>query len=81
MSVFVEKARELPVYAECDLLVVGGGAAGSSAAIAAARAGLKNIILMERYGYMGGDVTGGYVVMIPAMSWYNKSFVRGLQEE
>ena len=81
MSVFVEQARELPVYAECDLLVVGGGAAGSSAAIAAARAGLKNIILMERYGYMGGDVTGGYVVMIPAMSWYTKSFVRGLQEE
>jgi len=36
---------------------------------------------MERYGYMGGDVTGGYVIMVPKLSWYDKSFVRGLQEE
>lgn len=71
----------VPVYDECDILVVGGGAAGHSAAIAAARAGAKNIILMERYGYMGGDATGGYVIMVPNLSWYDKSFVRGLQEE
>ena len=32
-------------------------------------------------GGMGGDVTGGYVIMVPNLSWYNKSFVRGLQEE
>ena len=30
---------------------------------------------------MGGDATGGYVIMVPNLSWYNKSFVRGLQEE
>lgn len=76
-----EPMREIPVYDECDILVVGGGAAGHSAAIAAARAGCSNIILMERYGYMGGDVTGGYVIMVPNLSWYGKSFVRGLQEE
>ena len=69
------------VYDTCDILIVGGGAAGHSAAIAAARAGAKNIVLMERYGYMGGDVTGGYVIMVPNLSWYGKSFVRGLQEE
>lgn len=78
---YVEPASELIVEAECDILVVGGGAAGHSAAIAAARAGAKNIILLERYGYMGGDVTGGYVIMVPNLSWYDKSFVRGLQEE
>lgn len=78
---YLEAARPLPVEAECDILVVGGGAAGHSAAIAAARAGAKNIILLERYGYMGGDVTGGYVIMVPNLSWYEKSFVRGLQEE
>ena len=33
-----EGEREIPVYTECDLLVVGGGAAGHSAAVAAARA-------------------------------------------
>ena len=78
---YLEPAHEIPVYAECDILIVGGGAAGHSAAIAAARAGAKNIILMERYGYMGGDVTGGYVIMVPNLSWYDKSFVRGIQEE
>ena len=77
----IEKSREITVEAECDILVVGGGAAGHSAAIAAARAGAKNVILLERYGYMGGDVTGGYVIMVPHLSWYNKPFVRGLQEE
>ncbi|MFA6890696.1 MAG: FAD-dependent oxidoreductase [Sphaerochaetaceae bacterium] len=76
-----EKQRTTPVYDECDVLVVGGGAAGHSAAVAAARAGCRNVILMERYGYMGGDVTGGYVIMVPNLSWYGKSFVRGLQEE
>ena len=76
-----EPASDIPVYAECDILVVGGGAAGHAAALSAARAGAKNIILMERYGYMGGDATGGYVIMVPNLSWYNKSFVRGVQEE
>ena len=76
-----EGERQIPVYAECDLLVVGGGAAGHSAAIAAARAGCSNIVLMERYGYMGGDVTGGYVILVPRMSFYSKQYVRGLQEE
>ena len=77
----LENSREIPVEADCDILVVGGGAAGHSAAIAAARAGAKNIILLERYGYMGGDVTGGYVIMVPNLSWYDKPFVRGIQEE
>ena len=76
-----EPAASIPVYAECDILVVGGGAAGHAAALAAARAGAKNIILMERYGYMGGDATGGYVIMVPNLSWYDKAFVRGIQEE
>ena len=80
-KVYVEPSNTLNVYAECDILVVGGGSAGHTAALAAARAGAKNIIIMERYGYMGGDVTGGYVIMVPSLTWYEKSFVRGIQEE
>ena len=80
-KIYQEPSQNISIQAECDILVVGGGAAGHSAAVAAARAGAKNIILLERYGYMGGDVTGGYVIMVPNLSWYNKSFVRGLQEE
>jgi len=81
MKTYLEPANTLPIYDECDVLVVGGGAAGHSAAIAAARAGCEKVILMERYGYFGGDVTGGYVLMIPALTWRKYSMVRGLQEE
>ena len=77
----IEPQTTIPVYDECDILVVGGGAAGHSAAIAAARAGCKNVILMERYGYCGGDVTGGYVLLIPSLSFHEKTYVRGIQEE
>lgn len=80
-KVYEEKGRDIKFFDECDVLVVGGGSAGHSAAIAAARAGCKDVILLERYGYMGGDVTGGYVIMVPALSWRNKSYVRGIQEE
>jgi len=78
---YLEAACELPIYDECDVLVIGGGAAGHSAAVAAARAGCEKVILMERFGYFGGDVTGGYVLMIPALSWHGFNCVKGLQEE
>lgn len=78
---YIEPSNTLLIYDECDVLVIGGGAAGHSAAIAAARAGCEKVVLMERYGYFGGDATGGYVIMIPALSWRNFSLVRGLQEE
>ena len=77
----LEPQTAVPVYDECDVLVVGGGSAGHSAAVAAARAGCKNVILMERYGYCGGDVTGGYVLLVPALSFHEKTYVRGIQEE
>ena len=79
-KMYMEPATSIPVYDECDILVVGGGAAGHSAAVAAARAGGK-VILMERYGYFGGDVTGGYVLMIPTLNWKEHSVIRGIQEE
>jgi hypothetical protein len=48
-----------PVLDECDVAVVGGGSAGCCAAIAAARTGAK-VILLERYGFLGG--TGAAVL-------------------
>ncbi len=77
----LEPAVEIPVYDECDVLVVGGGSAGHAAALAAARAGCEKVIIMERYDFFGGDVTGGYVLMIPALNWRNFPMVRGIQEE
>ena len=81
-EIYRESPNELPVYGKCDILVVGGGAAGHSAALAAARANRDaKVILMERYGYFGGDVTGGYVLVVPALSWKKYSVIRGIQEE
>jgi NADPH-dependent 2,4-dienoyl-CoA reductase/sulfur reductase-like enzyme len=45
---FFEPAREIPVFAETDVLVVGGGPAGTAAAIAAGRLGAE-VLLVERY--------------------------------
>jgi hypothetical protein len=44
----------------CDVLVVGGGAAGVAAAIAAGRAGAQ-VVLLERYGFLGGMATAAQV--------------------
>lgn len=54
-SIF-EPAAQIPVLAECDVLVVGGGPAGIAAAIGAARTGAKTIVV-ERYGCLGGILT------------------------
>ena len=63
----IEPAREIDVYDEADVVVVGGGPGGHSAAIAAARNGARTI-LIERYGHLGGMATGGIVIQIPHMS-------------
>jgi len=55
--------ERVPVIADCDVLVVGGGAAGISAAIAARRQG-ADVILVERYGYLGGLASGGLIVLL-----------------
>jgi hypothetical protein len=76
-----EPAREVPVFATTDVLVVGGGPAGTTAAIAAARLG-ADVILAERYNHLGGLSTGGLVIWIDRMSgWDGNLLIRGLAEE
>jgi len=58
-----EPARETPVLAETQVLVVGGGSAGVSAAVAAAREG-ADVMLVERYGQLGGLATGGLIILL-----------------
>ena len=55
-----EPARQLPLYGEYEVAVLGGGPAGIAAAVAAARAG-RRTLLIERYGFLGGMGTAAGV--------------------
>jgi len=55
-----EPARQVPIYGEYDVVVLGGGPAGIAAAVAAARAG-RPTLLIERYGFLGGMGTAAGV--------------------
>lgn len=76
-----EAGREVPVHAECDVLVVGGGPAGVAAACASARMGARTVLL-ERYNHLGGLSTGGLVIWIDRMTdWTGQRVIRGFAEE
>jgi hypothetical protein len=57
---WTEPARQLPVYGSFDVVVVGGGPAGIAASWSAAQQGAK-VLLIERYGFLGGMGTAGGV--------------------
>ncbi len=61
MNYFIEPSKRVPVLDLVDLLVIGGGPAGLAAAISARRMGIQKVLLVERYGFLGGTATAGYV--------------------
>lgn len=80
-QVLREPARDIPVFRTCDVLVVGGGPAGSAAAASAARLG-ADTVLVERYGYLGGMSTGGFVLWIDRMSdWSGRQVIAGFAND
>ncbi len=56
----VRPEKEIEIYKSADVLVVGGGPAGIGAAVAAARQG-RSVLLLEKRGFLGGNVTACYV--------------------
>jgi len=66
MAFVIEKSGEVPVLAQADVLVVGGGPSGLAAAIAAARCGVS-VLLVERFGCFGGNIT---VAGVEGFAWY-----------
>ncbi|KPK81965.1 MAG: hypothetical protein AMJ81_10215 [Phycisphaerae bacterium SM23_33] len=77
-----EPAREVPVLAECDVAVFGGGPAGVCAAAAAGRAG-KQVVLVERYGFLGGMATAADVNVLHSLYGTDRKtrVIGGLAEE
>lgn len=68
-------------FLDCDVLVCGGGIAGTVAAVAAARHGAR-VILVERYGFLGGNATAGAVAQFN--SWQTaagRRVVAGMAQE
>lgn len=64
-----------------DVAVCGGGVAGTMAAIAAARRG-ASVVLVERYGFLGGNATAGAVAQFNSWQTGNgRRVVAGLADE
>lgn len=61
-------AREVPVIAQADVVVVGAGVGGFCAALAAARNGSKTILL-ERNAFPGGVATAGLMCSVTNFSF------------
>lgn len=76
-----EQAKEIEIFDRCDVLVVGAGPAGTAAAVSAARNGAGKVILLERYGHLGGMATGGQVLFIPHLSEGKQQMIAGIQQE
>ena len=82
MSEALRYEKDVPVAAEADVLVVGGGPAGIAAAVSAGRNGARTV-LVERFGFLGGNATAGLVG--PFMTSYSldgkEQLIRGVFEE
>jgi len=78
----VSYQRDVPVTKTVDVLVIGGGPAGLGASIGAAKSGAK-VLLVERYGFLGGNATASLVG--PFMTSYSADgrtqVIRGVFDE
>lgn len=81
MNYIEENIKSLPIIATPEVLVVGAGPAGIGAAIAAARCGVK-VLLVERYGFIGGNLT---IAMVNPMFTFHdingKQVIKGIAGE
>lgn len=77
----VEPERQIPITEKTQVVVVGGGPAGIVAAIASARNGTETL-LIERYGFLGGNATAALVN--PIFVFHNlkgEQIIKGIAQE
>ena len=75
MQKYKEKAREIDIFDEVDVLVVGGGPAGIGAAVGAARAG-ASVMIIEAMGSFGGMWTNGMVITLAGFNNWLRPYQR-----
>lgn len=76
----LEEAEQLRSYGDFDVAIAGGGTAGAVAAIAAARNGVKTIVV-EQFGFLGGSGSAALVVPMMPNHVKGKPLVRGISQE
>ena len=80
MQFVQEPARRTEVVSDVDVLVAGGGIAGVAAAVCAARRGAE-VLIVERYGYLGGVTVGWPVPVLIQYGRPDQYFVQGFGRE
>ncbi len=60
METIIIKPKTVEISMHTQVLVVGGGPAGIGAAVSAARSG-QQVLLLEKRGFLGGNITACYV--------------------
>ena len=80
MKTIFEEGKEVPIIHSSDVIVLGSGPAGISAAVSAARMG-ADVTLIERYGYLGGQATGGLVIVLCGLTDGKNQIIRGFCQE
>lgn len=81
MPTLHEPAREIPLSATYDVIVVGGGIAGVAAAMASARNGARTALLERCFGLGGLATLGNVVVYEPLCDGRGRQVIGGLGEE
>ncbi len=81
MDYINERERKIPVVADVDILVCGGGFAGVAASVCAAKNEAK-VLLLEKYGFLGGLVTAALVITTPPLdNGINNEIAERLREK
>lgn len=81
----INYSKEVPVIDDCDILVIGGSQSGVAAAVSAKRADPKaDVLLIEQFGYLGGQSVGTMVVHYEFREYVNNAgqrIVKGIGHE